>query len=127
MILEVWVANEGSSLAPGVDNPVMIPSSAHASTMFLWIDADRIHMARRSWYKRKGKYFVAGGWGKFGPYLTVTKRIGRRTYAKASIGALGPLVGVKHTRPRVSAQAMMNLSTGKPSFSFKARRRRKKR
>ena len=78
---------------------------------------------KKNWAFPRGKNFFAFGWGKRGPYAVATRRIGHRTYAKASVGTLGPRVGGKYSGRRVSAEGRINLSTGKPSFSFKRKRR----
>ena len=78
---------------------------------------------RKSFAIKRGKNFLAGGWGRHGPYITGTRRVGRRTFAKASIGSLGPRAGIKYSGKRASVQAMVNLSTGKPSLSFRRKRR----
>ena len=96
-------------------------SSVSWSDEVISIDENDASM-RRNFARARGKNFYAGGWGKYGPYVTVTRRVSGRTYAKASIGVLGPRVGVKHSGTGSSVQAMVNLSTGRPSFSYKRKR-----
>ena len=82
---------------------------------------------RRSRAYKKGKNFVAAGWGRYGPYAVATRRIRGCVYAKASIGTKGPHVGVKYSGRRISVQGMINLITRKPSFSMKRKPSRRKR
>ncbi len=72
---------------------------------------------------KRGKNFAAFGWGKRGPYLTVTRRVRHRTYAKASFGSMGPQVGMKYSGRKGSVQGLINPATGKPSFTLKRKRR----
>ena len=81
---------------------------------------------KRSKAIKRGKNFLAFGWGKHGPYATYTRRISGRTYAKTSIGTKGVMAGLKYSGKRISAQAMRNLSTGTNSFSLKRKRWRRK-
>lgn len=83
-------------------------------------------MKRTKVYKR-GRNFLAIGWGKYGPFATYTRRIRRRTYAKTSVGLKGILTGLKYSGKRVSAQGMVNLTSGKPSISISRKSRRRKR
>ena len=76
---------------------------------------------------KRGKNFLAVGWGKYGPYATYTRRLSGRTYVKTSVGTKGLLTGLKYSGKRMSAQAMHNLSTGGNSFSLKRKPRRKHR
>ena len=79
---------------------------------------------KRSKSIKRGKNFLAFGLGKYGPYMTYTRRIAGRTYAKASIGTKGALVGIKYSGKSISTQGMHNLSTGSNSFSLKRKSRR---
>jgi len=74
---------------------------------------------KKKWAFPRGKNFFAAGWGKYGPYAVATRRLGNRTYAKASIGTLGPRVGGKYSGRRASLEGRLNLSSGKPSFSYR--------
>jgi hypothetical protein len=81
---------------------------------------------KRNWSIKRGRNFLAFGWGKYGPYVVGTRRIRRGFYAKTSVGLRGVLAGLKHANRYFSAQGMVNLLTGKPSFSAKRNKRRRR-
>jgi len=80
---------------------------------------------KKNWAIKRGKNFLAIGWGKYGPYAVGTRHIKGKLYAKTSIGIKGILAGLKHSGSRFSIQGMINVITGSPSVSVKRRRRRR--
>ncbi len=81
---------------------------------------------KKNWSVKRGKNFLAFGWGKYGPYAVGTRWIRKGFYAKTSVGLKGALAGLKHTNRHFSVQGMVNLLTGKPSVSAKRNRRRRR-
>lgn len=80
-------------------------------------------MARRSFAIKKGRYFGAVGWGKYGPYAIATYRRGRAV-AKASFGAKGGIVGARYRIYRkVRVGGEYNLTHHSRAFELRTRTR----
>ncbi|MBY8997275.1 MAG: hypothetical protein KGD60_06045 [Candidatus Thorarchaeota archaeon] len=80
---------------------------------------------KKNWSRKRGKNFLAYGWGRYGPYAVATRRVRRGVYAKTSIGLKGILAGLKHSNKYFSVQGMVNVLSGKTSVSAKRRRKRR--
>jgi hypothetical protein len=80
----------------------------------------------KSFRKKMGKSFVAGGWGRSGPYLVATQRLANRTCAKATTGARGTTVGVKQRIGRRNLEIGYNFIT-KGAYLHQSRVRRRRR
>jgi hypothetical protein len=80
----------------------------------------------KSFRKKMGKRFVAGGWGRSGPYLVATHRLANGTYAKATTGTRGTTVGVKQRIGRRNLEIGYNLTT-KSAYLRQSRARRRSR
>lgn len=80
----------------------------------------------KSFRKKIGKSFVAGGWGKSGPYLVATHRLGKGTYAKATTGTRGTTIGLKKKIGRRNYELGYNLTT-KSAYLRGTRARRTRR
>ena len=65
----------------------------------------------KSFRKKMGKSFVAGGWGRSGPYLVATQRLADRTYVKATTGTRGTTVGLKRRIGKRNYELGYNLTT----------------
>ena len=70
---------------------------------------------KKSFRVRKGRTFASAGLGKHGPYALVSQRVGKKTYAKASIGTLGAKIGIKYSGIEKSIEGSYNL-TKKPQL-----------
>jgi hypothetical protein len=78
----------------------------------------------KTYRKRMGRIFFVAGIGKRGPYAVATHRIGRRTYAKATIGRDGATVGLKHRSGRTSYEAGYNMVRKQPYLKIGSARSR---
>jgi hypothetical protein len=89
-----------------------------------------LYRLRKSWMRKtfkisRGRVFFAGGWGRYGPYAVGTHRIGRKTTVKATAGTKGVTVGAKYRyNRRPSFEGQYNITTLRPSFSIKYRKRK---
>ena len=73
----------------------------------------------------QGRAFASGGWGRYGPYALGTYRVGGRTTVKATAGTRGVTVGAKYRyNRRLSLEGQYNITTQKPSFSIRYRKRK---
>ena len=80
-------------------------------------------MSRRSIAIRRGRYFAATGWGKYGPYAVSTYRRGRAV-GKVSVGLRGVMIGGRYRiykRLRVGGE--YNLTHHHRTLEVKTRKR----
>ena len=81
-------------------------------------------MVRKSIAFKRGRYFAAAGWGKYGPYAVGTVRY-RRAVAKVTAGTKGGTVGgnVRIYR-KVRAGGDYNVTHHRRAFEVRVGRKR---
>ena len=85
----------------------------------------RRYRPRKTFKISRGRVFVAGGWGRYGPYAVGKYRAGRKTTVKATAGTKGVTVGAKYRyNRRLSFGGQYNITTLRPSFSVRYRKRK---
>jgi hypothetical protein len=85
----------------------------------------RMPKIKKTFSMAQGRTFTSGGWGRYGPYVSVSRRVGKRTWVKASTGTRGSMVDIKHRfGKRVSASVGYNIITQKPSVKVSYRKKR---
>ncbi|MGA2876452.1 MAG: hypothetical protein ABSE82_13050 [Nitrososphaerales archaeon] len=81
-------------------------------------------MVKKSIALKRGRYFGAAGWGKYGPYAVATYRRGRAV-AKVTAGTKGSTVGGRvRVYKRIRAGCEYNLTHHRRVFEVRTKRRR---
>jgi len=67
----------------------------------------------------------SGGFGRYGPFALISRKLTRKVNVKASIGTKGKIVGAKYAGKAGSIELNHNLTTGKTSLIPKIRKRKR--
>jgi len=68
------------------------------------------------------KTMLAGGWGHYGPYFLVNRRIGNHVSTKISVGSKGKIIGGKYKGKNINLSADYNLTTNYVALNVKVRK-----